>query len=75
MELHEAVKAMRLEMGLSQQKLGKEMLVSFAAVNRWENRRTKPNKIARHALVQIAKKYKVDAELIKAFEDANQNSL
>jgi len=33
MELHEAVKAIRLEMGLSQKRLAKELLVSFAAVN------------------------------------------
>lgn len=70
MKLHELIKVIRLEMGLSQQQLAKEMLVSFAAVNRWENQRTKPNKIARNALIQLAKKYTVSDELIKAFEDA-----
>ncbi len=70
MELHEAVKAIRLEMGLSQKRLAKELLVSFAAVNRWENNRAKPNQIARHALIILAEKHKIDKELIKAFESA-----
>lgn len=59
MELHEAVKAIRLEMGLSQKRLAKELLVSFAAVNRWENDRAKPNQIARHALIILAEKIKL----------------
>ncbi|WMJ83138.1 helix-turn-helix domain-containing protein [Oscillospiraceae bacterium LTW-04] len=70
MKLHELIKAIRLEMELSQQQLAKELLVSFAAVNRWENQHTKPNKIARNALIQLAKKCTVSDELIKAFEDA-----
>ncbi len=57
-------------MGLSQKRLAKELLVSFAAVNRWENNRAKPNQIARHALIILAEKYKIDKELIKAFESA-----
>ena len=71
MELHELIKAIRLEMGLSQQQLAKELLVSFAAVNRWENERTKPNKIARHALIQLAKSHAVSDELINDFEQKN----
>lgn len=70
MELHEIVKAIRLEIGLSQKRLAKELLVSFAAVNRWENNRAKPNQIAHHALVELARKYDVDAQLIQALEDA-----
>ncbi len=68
MELHELIKAIRLELGLSQQQLAKELLVSFTAVNRWENEHTKPNKIARHALIQLGKSRSVSADLINAFE-------
>lgn len=70
MELHETVKAIRLEMGLSQRKLSEELRVSFAAVNRWENGHTKPNLIARHALIELAKQYDINNELINAFEDS-----
>lgn len=68
MELHELIKAIRLEMGLSQQQLAKELLVSFAAVNRWENKRTKPNQIARHAFISLAEKYNVNKDIIEAFK-------
>lgn len=71
MELHELIKAIRLEMGLSQQQLARELLVSFTAVNRWENEHTKPNKIARHALKQLAESHSVSDELISAFEKAD----
>lgn len=58
-------------MGLSQQQLARELLVSFTAVNRWENKRTKPNKIARNALILLAKSHAVSDELISAFEKAD----
>ncbi|MEG0692093.1 MAG: helix-turn-helix transcriptional regulator [Oscillospiraceae bacterium] len=69
MVLCEAVKAIRLEMGLSQKELAKKLHISFAAVNRWENGHTKPNLIARYALIELAKQYDINNELIKAFED------
>lgn len=68
MELHELIKAIRLEMGLSQQQLARELLVSFTAVNRWENKHTKPNKIARNALIQLAKRYDISEEFIVDLE-------
>lgn len=69
MELHKLIKAIRLEMGLSQQQLARELLVSFTAVNRWENERTKPNKIARNALIQLAKSYDISEEFIVDLEE------
>ncbi|MEG0691807.1 MAG: helix-turn-helix transcriptional regulator [Oscillospiraceae bacterium] len=68
MELHKLIKAIRLEMGLSQQQLARELLVSFTAVNRWENEHTKPNKIARNALIQLAKRYDISEEFIVDLE-------
>ena len=65
MELHEIIKSIRIEIGLSQKQLAKELLVSFAAVNRWENQHTKPNKIAIHALINLAEKYQVSKDLIE----------
>lgn len=68
MELHEIIKAMRLEMGFSQQTLAGKLRVSFAAVNRWENQRTKPTKIAVYALIKLAKSRKINKELIEQLE-------
>lgn len=68
-ELHELVKTIRLEMGISQKKLATELHVSFAAVNRWENKRTKPNQIARNAIVELAKSQAVSRNLIEELEN------
>lgn len=68
MEMHEIIKDIRLEMGLSQQALARELHVSFAAVNRWENQRTKPTKIALHALIELAKKTNVGKDIVKQLE-------
>ena len=65
MELNEVVKKIRLELCLSQEGLARELHVGFTSVNRWENGRTKPNRIARHALIELCKEKKIDQELIK----------
>ena len=65
MEINEAVKKVRLELGLSQEGLARELHVGFTSVNRWENGRTKPNQIAKHALIELCKRKKIDQELIK----------
>lgn len=41
------VKALREQLILSQEDLAKELGVSFATVNRWENAKTQPSKLAR----------------------------
>ncbi|WMI82450.1 helix-turn-helix domain-containing protein [Anaerotignum sp. MB30-C6] len=69
MKLHEVIKAIRLEMGLPQQALARELHVCFAMVNRWENQRSKPTKIAIHALAELAMSRKVAKELIKQLKE------
>ena len=41
------VKSVRKQLGISQEKLARKLGVSFATVNRWENGKTKPIKLAR----------------------------
>jgi ribosome-binding protein aMBF1 (putative translation factor) len=41
------VKTVREQLGLSQEDLARELGVSFASVNRWENGQAKPSKLAR----------------------------
>ncbi len=64
MELSEAIKKIRLELGLSQEGLARELHVGFTSVNRWENNHTKPNQIARHALIELCKRKNISFELI-----------
>lgn len=42
------VKNFRKKLGMSQEKLAKALGVSFATVNRWENSKTKPSKLAQN---------------------------
>ena len=65
MELSEVIKNVRLELCLSQEGLARELHVGFTAVNRWENGHTKPNQIARHALIELCKNKSVTLELIE----------
>jgi len=64
MELSETIKTIRSELGLSQEGLARELHVGFTSVNRWENNHTKPNQIARHALIELCKNNNVNPELI-----------
>jgi putative transcriptional regulator len=43
----ESVKKIRQQLGLSQEELAHELGVSFSTINRWENSKTVPFKLAR----------------------------
>ncbi|MEA4988246.1 helix-turn-helix domain-containing protein [Anaerovorax sp. IOR16] len=70
MELKEIIKVIRLELNLSQEALARELHVGFTSVNRWENGHTKPNQIARHALIELCRNNNVDSDLISLIEKA-----
>ena len=65
MELSEVINKVRLGLYLSQGGLARELHVGFTSMNRWENNHTKPNKIARHALIKLCKNKYVNNELIE----------
>ena len=48
--LPELVKEIRRQLSLSQEDLARELGISFATVNRWENGRVKPSKLAKAQL-------------------------
>lgn len=70
MDLSEIIKKVRLELGMSQEGLARELHVGFTSVNRWENGHAKPNQIARHALMELCRINNVDSELILLIEKA-----
>lgn len=51
----ERVKDIRRQLGISQEELAQALGVSFASVNRWENGKTTPSKLARRQLDQLCK--------------------
>lgn len=44
----ELIKDVRKQLGLSQEDIARELGVSFATINRWENAKTVPFKLARN---------------------------
>ena len=46
-EFRELVKSVRDQLALSQEDLARELGVSFATVNRWENGKVNPSKLAK----------------------------
>lgn len=50
------VKEIRRQLTLSQEDLARQLGVSYATVNRWENGQSKPSKLARGQLQAFCKK-------------------
>lgn len=71
MEFSEIIKTIRSELNLSQEGLARELHVGFSSVNRWENNKSKPNQIARYALIELCKKKNLDQDSISLLEDMN----
>lgn len=54
----ETLKESRRQLGLSQEELAHALGVSFATVNRWENGRTLPSKLAQRQFAQFCTRKK-----------------
>ena len=50
------IRELRLNLNMTQENFAHEIGVTFATVNRWENGRTTPNKVAQKVLHQMEKK-------------------
>lgn len=46
MDFKQRIRKARIEMGYSQEQLARELGVSFATINRWENGKSEPRQIA-----------------------------
>lgn len=53
--IQELIKQIRLNMNMSQIEFAERLNVSFATVNRWENGRTVPNKLAQTKIYDLCK--------------------
>jgi DNA-binding transcriptional regulator YiaG len=49
----EYIKKVRQDLNMSQQELAKELNVSFASLNRWENRQVAPSNLARKSFMDF----------------------
>ena len=62
-DFSEQIKAVRKELHLSQEELAQALGVSFATVNRWENGKTAPSKLAQRQFEQFCNKKKEQGKL------------
>ena len=62
MNYSKAIKALREKLLLSQTEFAEKIGVSFATVNRWENRKHEPTYKAKRQIVSLCKKNKINME-------------
>ena len=65
MDFSEKVKYVRTELKLSQEDLARELGVSFATINRWENGNYLPSRLARKAFEEFCKEKDIAFEVVK----------
>lgn len=68
MTIDEALKAIRKELDISQETLARDLNVSYATLNRWENNKAKPSRLAMEKLKGYCANQKIPAEIISALE-------
>jgi len=68
MEMSELIKAIRSQLGLSQEAFAEAIHVAFSTVNRWENNKSTPNSMARALIADYCEKNSVDKNLIAAIK-------
>ena len=62
--MSELVRALRRELKMTQEEFAHELGITVGTVNRWENGRFRPSKLARATLVEFASKHGVSLEIL-----------
>lgn len=62
-DLPKMIKEIRSQLGLSQEELAHALGVSFASINRWENGKASPSKLARAQFDMFCRKMKTQGKL------------
>jgi len=68
MKMDEILKTIRKELSISQETLARDLNVSFTTLNRWENNRAKPSRLAMLQVKDYCANKGVSAEIIAALE-------
>ena len=58
------VKNAREKLGMSQEEMAHALKISFATINRWENGKTHPNKMAKSVFFAFCEQHGIKAEAI-----------
>lgn len=68
MTFDEILKTIRKELNITQEQLARDLNVSFSTLNRWENNRNTPSKLARMRLVDYCTKKSISSDIISELE-------
>lgn len=63
MKCSDIIKEIRAQLNISQEDLARELRVSFATVNRWENEKSIPSKMAKRLLLEFCAEKKISDEI------------
>jgi len=73
MDFSEQIKYVRKKLGMSQEDLARALHVSFATVNRWENGKTRPIKVAVIAFKDFCQSNGIDLQELLITEKSQEN--
>ena len=68
MKLNELLKKVRKELNISQEQFAHELSVSFTTLNRWENNRSAPSRLAKLRILDYCKSKNLSKDIITALE-------
>lgn len=69
MEFAQLVRSTRRKLGMSQEDLARALYISFATVNRWENGKTRPNRLTENVFFDFNKQHDVESEILSDTEE------
>ncbi|MDL2218745.1 helix-turn-helix transcriptional regulator [Ruminococcaceae bacterium OttesenSCG-928-O06] len=70
MDFPSIVKHVREQLGMSQEEMAHALKISFATINRWENGKTHPNKMAKSVFNDFCKNHGIDMDFL--YEDVER---
>lgn len=69
MDYPQMIKDIRSTLNLSQEDLARELHISYATVNRWENAKAMPSKMAKRTLIDYCKQNKLLQHVLDKYID------
>ena len=69
MMLSETIKNIRNILSISQEQLARDLNVSYTTLNRWENNRTSPSRLAKMKIAEYCSKNKLPQDIINVFKE------
>lgn len=64
MSLSDIIKEIREELEISQEQLARELNISFSTINRWENKKSNPSRLAKDRLWNFCENKSISSGII-----------